>query len=146
MTSSEPTGNPTEQQIKDFVVNQCATWMAHDKEGYANLWKGFATKKVIFEDPVGTPPKVGWEQWSDMWDRFNPFTVDYRPEHVYVRGNEAAIAFYHKMNTGGEVVEIRDIEIWKFDNGTVEIRCWWDPPESGAHAESLAEYSDVGAR
>jgi hypothetical protein len=136
--------NPTEQEIKDFVANQCAIWMAHDKEAYTNLWRSIATKDVIVEDPVGTPPKIGWGQWSDMWDRFNPFTLEYRPERVYVCGNEAVIAFYHKMNTGGEIVEIRDIEIWKFDNGTVNVRCWWDLPSGGAHAASLIEYSAAG--
>ncbi|BBZ14802.1 hypothetical protein MBRA_49970 (plasmid) [Mycobacterium branderi] len=79
-----------------------------------------------------------------MWDRFNPYMDEYRPERVYVCGTEAAIAFYHKMNTAGEIVEIRDIEIWKFDNGIVTVRCWWDLPEGGAHAASLTEYAAEG--
>jgi hypothetical protein len=136
--------NPSEQEVKDFVVDHCKIWMTHDKEAFNKLWKSFATKEITFEDPVGTPPKVGWDQWSDMWDRFNQFTLDYRPERLYVRDNEAAIAFYHKMDTQGEIVEIRDIEIWKFDNGTVNVRCWWDLPSGGAHAASLTEYSVEG--
>jgi hypothetical protein len=138
--------NPTEKEIKDFVFDHCAVWMAHDKQGFVDLWKKYATKRVTFEDPVGTAPKTGPAQWSDMWDRFNPYTLEYRPEYVYVCGNEAAIAFYHKMNTGGEVTEIRDIEIWKFDDGDIEVRCWWDMPESGPHAATLREYSTLGGQ
>ena len=146
MHSAMPRANPTEQEIKDFVFNHCAVWMTGDKERLTDLWKSYATKEIIFEDPVGTPPKTGWQQWSDMWDRFAPFIIEYRPERVYVRGNEAAIAFYHKINVGGQISEIRDIEIWKFDNGTVFVRCWWDMPDDGAHAVTLAEYSEAGGR
>lgn len=138
--------NPTEKEIKDFVINHCAVWMTHDKQRHTELWKAFATKQISFEDPVGTAPKLGWDQWSDMWDRFNPHTLDYRPEYVYVCGNEAAIAFYHKMQAGDDIVEIRDIEIWKFDDGNLEVRCWWDFPETGSYANTLEEYSTLGGR
>lgn len=136
--------DPSEQEIKDFVVEHSNLWMAHDKQRHTELWKRFASNEIIFEDPVGSPPKLGWDQWSEMWDRFNEFTLDYHAERIYACGNEAAIAFYHKMNTGDEITEIRDIEIWKFDNGTVEVRCWWDYPDAGAHAATLKEYSTLG--
>ncbi|BBZ14803.1 hypothetical protein MBRA_49980 (plasmid) [Mycobacterium branderi] len=50
-----PMANPSEQEIRDFVAEHCRIWMTRDKEAFIKLWKSFATKEVIFEDPVGTP-------------------------------------------------------------------------------------------
>ena len=136
--------NPSSQEIKDFIVNQCVLWNAQDKAGYTDLWKSFATKEIIFEDPVGTPPKVGWDQWSDMWDQFCPLRLKQRVELIFVRGNEAAIVFHHEMNTADGIAEFRDIEIWKFDDGVVSVRCWWDLPDSGSASDFLNEYAAQG--
>jgi hypothetical protein len=136
----------SEQEIRDFVVATTERWNAHDKDGYIRLWQQVAPAGATLEDPVGSPPKHGWDQVSAMWERFNPVCEEERIEQLFVRGNEAAVLMYHRLVNDGEIAEIRDIEIWRFEEGTLLIRCWWDPPDSGAHADSLAVYERTGAQ
>jgi hypothetical protein len=136
---------PSERDIRAFVIATTAEWNARNKAGYIGLWQQIAPNGATLEDPVGSPRKDGWDQVSAMWDRFNPPCVEERIEQLFVRGNEAAVLMYHRMANDGEITEIRDIEIWRFEAGTLLIRCWWDPPESGAHKDSLAVYEQAGA-
>ena len=49
------------EEIKSFVTLQNKKWNEHDRAGYIKAWKSMAPNGITFEDPVGTPPKVGWE-------------------------------------------------------------------------------------
>ena len=135
----------TPQEIKDFIYKQCERWNAHDKEGYTKLWQSVGPDLISFEDPVGTVPKTGWDLWSDMWDRFNPQSQEQRVEHLAVCGNEAAMHLYFRSEEDGQIVETRNIEIWKFESGKL-TRAFWEIPEGGPKDASMAEYVNLGEK
>ena len=135
---------PSEEAITNFVALQCAKWNDHDKHGYLDAWKAIAPNGITFEDPVGTPPKVGWDTWSDMWDQFNSSSIEQRIDFFCLRANEIALLIYHKATYAGHTTEINDIEVWKFEDGMAQVRCWWSPPSSPVHAASLKRYSASG--
>jgi hypothetical protein len=137
---------PTDEEITNFVALQCEKWNARDKQGYLEAWKAIAPDGITFEDPVGTTPKAGWDMWSDMWDKFNPFSVEQRVDFLCLRAEEVALLMYHKAAYAGDTTEAVDIEVWKFSDGMAHVRCWWNPPASATHAASLKDYSAAGDR
>ena len=52
------------------VQSHVALWNAIDRESWIKLF----SPKMVFEDPVGTPEKVGVDAVYKSWDRsFKPF-------------------------------------------------------------------------
>lgn len=87
---------------------------------------------MVFEDPVGTPEKVGLDAVHKSWDRsFKPgrrWTL--HPEHVVAAGKEAAVVMRNEGDLNGEMVTIRSIEIFIVDESglLVHIRSFFDQP------------------
>ncbi len=136
--------HPSPEEIKRFVTLQNEKWNAHDKEGYLEAWKSMAPNGITFEDPVGTPPKIGWELWSQMWDTFNRSSLEQRIAFSCVSANEIALFVYHRATYAGDTTEIRDIELFAFSDGEIHVRCWWEMPSSAAHVATLERYSVAG--
>lgn len=98
-----------------------------------SLWVGLFSPSMIFEDPVGTPPKVGMEAVHNSWDR--SFTDGRRwrlnPEKIISVGTEAAVVMRNKGDLQGRQVEITSIETFTVDESglIVHIRSFFHQPE-----------------
>jgi len=107
-------------------------WNAMDRESWIQLF----SPHMVFEDPVGTPEKVGLDAVYKSWDRsFKPgrrWTL--QPEHVVAAGNEAAVVMRNEGDLAGEKVTIRSIEIFIVDESglLVRIRSFFDQPSDFA--------------
>ena len=103
-----------------------------DRESWVKLF----SPQMVFEDPVGTPEKVGVDAVYKSWDRsFKPgrrWTL--HPEHVVAAGNEAAVVMRNEGDLNGQKVTIRSIEIFVVDDSglLVRIRSFFDQPSDFA--------------
>jgi hypothetical protein len=114
--------------VENAVQSHVALWNAMDRESWIQLF----SPHMVFEDPVGTPGKVGLDAVYKSWDRsFKPgrrWTL--HPEHVVAAGNEAAVVMRNEGDLNGQKVIIRSIEIFIVDDSglLVRIRSFFDQP------------------
>ena len=114
--------------VQHAVHSHVAFWNAMDRESWIQLF----SPHMVFEDPVGTPEKVGLDAVHKSWDRsFKPgrrWTL--HPEHVVAAGNEAAVVMRNEGDLNGQKVTIRSIEIFIVDDSglLVRIRSFFDQP------------------
>ena len=114
--------------VENAVQSHVAFWNAMDRESWIQLF----SPHMVFEDPVGTPEKVGMGAVFKSWDRsFKPgrrWTL--HPEHVVAAGNEAAVVMRNEGDLNGQKVTIRSIEIFMVDDSglLVRIRSFFDQP------------------
>ena len=118
----------TTTPVQHAVQSHVALWNAMDRESWVNLF----SSQMVFEDPVGTPEKVGVDAVYKSWDRsFKPgrrWTL--HPEHVVAAGNEAAVVMRNEGDLNGQKVTIRSIEIFVVNESglLVRIRSFFDQP------------------
>ena len=114
--------------VENAVQSHVALWNVMDRESWIQLF----SPHMVFEDPVGTPEKVGLDAVYKSWDRsFKPgrrWTL--HPEHVVAAGNEAAVVMRNEGDLNGQKVIIRSIEIFIVDDSglLVRIRSFFDQP------------------
>lgn len=122
------------------VQSHVSRWNAMDREAWIQLF----APRMVFEDPVGTPEKIGIDAVHKSWDRsFKPgrrWTL--HPEQVVAAGNEAAVVMRNEGDLEGERVIIRSIEIFVVDESGLlcRIRSFFDQPTEFA----LSEYFTPG--
>lgn len=122
----------TTTPVQLAVQSHAALWNAMDRESWIKLF----SPKMVFEDPVGTPEKVGVDAVHKSWDRsFKPgrrWTL--HPEHTVAAGNEAAVVMRNEGDLNGQKVTIRSIEIFTVDESglLVRIRSFFDQPSDFA--------------
>lgn len=114
------------------VTNHIDRWNNQQR----SLWVELFAPTMVFEDPVGTPPKVGIDAVHQSWDR--SFTAGRRwtlhPDKIISVGSEAAVVMVNKGDLQGRQVEITSIETFTV-NGSgliVRIRSFFNQPEDFA--------------
>jgi hypothetical protein len=114
--------------VENAVRSHVALWNAMDRESWIQLF----SPHMVFEDPVGTPEKMGLDAVYKSWDRsFKPgrrWTL--HPEHIVAAGNETAVVMRNEGDLNGQKVTIRSIEIFIVDDSgfLVRIRSFFDQP------------------
>lgn len=109
-------------------------------------WVALFAPTMVFEDPVGTPPKIGLEAVHSSWDR--SFTPGRRwtlhPQVVVSVGHEAAVLMLNKGDLQGRQVEITSIETFTVDTDglIVHIRSFFEQPEDFALADYFTPQRD----
>jgi hypothetical protein len=77
---------PAKEALRRAIDRHVACWNAEDREG----WLALFDPGVVFEDPVGVPPKRGLEAARLQWERsFKPgqrWTLGESGKFVHVRG------------------------------------------------------------
>lgn len=109
-------------------------------------WVALFSPAMVFEDPVGTPPKVGLEAVHNSWDR--SFTPGRRwtllPQTVISVGQEAAVLMLNSGDLQGRRVEITSIETFTVDADglIVHIRSFFNQPTDFALADYFTPQRD----
>lgn len=122
------------------VQSHVTLWNAMNRESWIQLF----SPAMVFEDPVGTPEKVGLDAVNKTWDRsFKPgrrWTL--HPEQIVAAGNEAAVVMRNEGDLSGEQVTVRSIEIFSVDESgfLIRVRSFFDQPTDFA----LSEYFTTG--
>lgn len=110
------------------VEHHVEHWNAMDRDRWVDLF----SPTVVFEDPVGAPPKHGSDAVHNSWDRsFRPGRRWYlRPQHIVEAGLEAAVVMHNEGHLGEEIVHVHGIEIFTVDSAglIVSVRSFFDQP------------------
>ena len=103
-------------------------------------WVALFSPDVVFEDPVGAPPKVGLDAVHKTWDR--SFTPGRRwtlhPRQIVAGGDvEAAVVMNNLGELGDKRVEVNSVEIFSVDHDgrIVHVRAFFDQPTEFALAD-----------
>ncbi|HKK53232.1 MAG TPA: nuclear transport factor 2 family protein, partial [Myxococcota bacterium] len=125
--------SPSREALLEWAKGYVEHWNSGDKEAWVANWKKVAPGDFVMLDPVGTPPKSGFEGCAaEPYDLFQPsthFHVD--PATMFVCGNEVAWVMENTFTKDGETSLMRSIEVYRFgEDGSVEIRTHYDVPES----------------
>ena len=136
---------PTREALLEWAKGHVEHWNSGDKEAWVASWKKVAPGDFVMLDPVGTPPRTGFEACaSEPYDLFQPsmrFRVD--PATRFVCGNEVAWVMENRFRKDGRESVVRSIEVYRFgDDGSVEVRTHYDVPASSdpVTGELFSEY------
>ncbi|MEM1111853.1 MAG: hypothetical protein AAGI11_08090 [Pseudomonadota bacterium] len=123
---------PTREAMLEFARYYQAYWNNGDKEAWVANWKKIAPGDFLMYDPVGTPPKKGFDNVAaNVYDLFQPFLeLNINQELMYVCGNEMCWVMENTFTKDGETSVLRSVEVFKFDEqGSVEIYTYYDVPD-----------------
>ncbi len=108
------------------VKRHCELWNARDQAG----WSALFAENVVFEDPVGTPPKHGPQAVRASWERSLTPGREWRlvATRIVACGTEAAVVMRNEGNLYGRSVVVESLEIWRVGpDGLVDsVRAFFD--------------------
>jgi steroid delta-isomerase len=112
------------------VERHCEYWNARDQQ----KWSALFADEVVFEDPVGAPPKLGLAAVRDSWERSLTPGREWRlvPARIIACGSEAAVVMRNEGNLHGQSVLVESLEVWRVrDDGlVVSVRAFFEPDPS----------------
>ncbi|MEY2995890.1 MAG: hypothetical protein RLZ86_494 [Actinomycetota bacterium] len=118
------------------VAAHVDAWNTMDRD----RWVALFAPEMVFEDPVGAPPKVGIDAVHKTWDR--SFTPGRRwtlhPRQIVAGGDtEAAVVMHNVGELGDKRVEVSSVEIFSVDHDgrIVRVRAFFDQPTEFALAD-----------
>ncbi len=109
------------------VERHCEYWNTRDQQ----RWSALFADEVVFEDPVGAPPKHGREAVRDSWERSLTPGREWRlvPARIVACGSEAAVVMRNEGNLEGRSVLVESLEVWRVreDGLVVSVRAFFEP-------------------
>ena len=109
------------------VERHCEYWNARDQQ----QWSALFAEEVVFEDPVGAPPKHGLEAVRNSWERSLTPGREWRlvPARIVACGSEAAVVMRNEGNLDGRSVLVESLEVWRVreDGLVVSVRAFFEP-------------------
>jgi steroid Delta-isomerase len=93
------------------VQRHCEYWNARNQQA----WSALFAPDVVFEDPVGAPPKLGLEAVRASWERSLTPGREWRlvPTQIIACGCEAAVVMRNEGDLQGRTVVVDSIEVWR---------------------------------
>lgn len=126
---------PTRQQLKTWAADYVRLWNDGDRDGWARNWLAVAPGDFTMWDPVGTPPKHGFQHCAlDSFDLFQKRVRFATPKETlfFNRGHVAWVMQNH-FEKDGKSTYSNSIETFEFgDDGSVVIRTFYPVP---AHSD-----------
>ncbi|MGE4650128.1 MAG: hypothetical protein AAEJ53_04500 [Myxococcota bacterium] len=115
---------PTKKQLEKWAEAYVRTWNEGDREAWCQNYRDVAPGEYTMWDPVGTPPKRGFEEIVAAYDLFQP-TVKFEVPRDTLFYNEGYVAWVmHNIieHNGGSMVG-KSIESYEFGgDGSLNIR------------------------
>ncbi|HEX4015266.1 MAG TPA: nuclear transport factor 2 family protein [Frankiaceae bacterium] len=112
------------------VEKHCEYWNARNQQA----WSALFADEVVFEDPVGAPPKHGREAVRESWERSLTPGREWHlvPTRILAGGSEAAVVMRNEGNLHATAVVVETLEVWRVreDGLVVSIRAFFEPDPS----------------
>jgi ketosteroid isomerase-like protein len=112
------------------VQRHCEYWNGRDQQA----WSALFADEVVFEDPVGAPPKRGPEAVRASWERSLTAGREWRlvATRIVACGDEAAVVMRNEGNLHGRSVVVEGVEVWKVrgDGLVISVRAFFEPDPS----------------
>jgi steroid Delta-isomerase len=105
-------------------------WNAMDRDG----WLALFADDVVFDDPVGVPPKHGLEAAAKQWDASFSDHQRWTLKHelVIVCGDEVAATVRNDGVIDGVSYSFVTIEVWMVNAAgrICAVRAYYEPPDA----------------
>jgi len=122
---------PTREQLEKFATGYVQLWNEGDKEAWKRNWLDVAPGDFTMWDPVGTPPKHGFEHCAlDSFDLFQPRIRFHTPkETIFFNPGHVAWVMQNQHERDGKTAASNSIETYAFgEDGSVVIRTYYPVP------------------
>ena len=122
---------PTREQLEKFAEGYVRLWNEGDKEAWKQNWLAVAPGDFTMWDPVGTPPKYGFEHCAlDSFDLFQPRIRFHTPkETIFFNPGHLAWVMQNQHERDGKIAASNSIETYAFgEDGSVVIRTYYPVP------------------
>jgi hypothetical protein len=137
---------PSAEEIRRIIERSYELWNADDKQGWLDHWKSVTPGTHTLEDPIGTPPKRGWEIMSELWDQTGRDRLYITVERIIVCANEGVAVARNEGTVKGKHVCIDSVDIYRFTgDGSTHARSFWHIPEGLPYGEWTAATGSAGA-
>ena len=123
---------PTEKELRIWAEAYVRLWNAGDKEGWCENWKKAAPGDIKMWDPVGTPPKHGFDHaLRDSFDLFQKnITFKTPKETTFFNGPNVAWVMQNHFERDGKATYANSIETFAFgDDGSCTIQTFYPIPK-----------------
>jgi len=122
---------PTREQLEKFAAGYVRLWNEGDKEAWKQNWLDVAPGDFTMWDPVGTPPKHGFEHCAlDSFDLFQPRIRFHTPkETIFFNPGHLAWVMQNQHERDDKIAASNSIETYAFgEDGSVVIRTYYPVP------------------
>ncbi len=122
---------PTGEQLEKWALLYVRLWNEGDREGWGQNWRDVAPGDFTMWDPVGTPPKHGFEHCAlDSYDLFQPHVTFHTPkETLFFNRGHVAWVMQNQFERDGVRTSVNSIETFSFAaDGSVVIRTHYPVP------------------
>jgi steroid delta-isomerase len=120
---------PTAEEMRAIADAYVDAYNRNDKDAVLALFHDDAT----FEDPVGTPVRVGREAIGAFWDETHGLaTIELERKQVIVCGNEMVLVFAVHTTFGDSTMDLDVVDLLLVgDDGRVRaLKAYWDMPRN----------------
>ena len=137
---------PSPEEIRTIIERSYELWNADDKEGWLAHWKSVTPGDHTIEDPIGTPPKYGWDIMGELWDQTGRDRLYITVERIIVCGNEGVAVARNEGRVKGRPVRIDSVDMYRFtDDGSTHTRSFWNIPDGLPYGEWTAATGNAGS-
>ena len=115
---------PTKKQLEKWAEGYVRTWNEGDKEAWCKNYLDIAPGEYTMWDPVGTPPKRGFEEVVASYDLFQP-TVKFEvpPDTRFYNEGYVGWVMHNIISHDGGTMVGKSIESYEFcGDGSLNIR------------------------
>ena len=122
---------PTRKQLEKWAADYVRLWNEGDKEAWGQNWREVAPGDFTMWDPVGTPPKHGFDLCAyDSFDLFQPTIKFNTPKQtVFFNHGHVAWVMENHFERDGQAAQHNSIETFEFgQDGSVIIRTFYPVP------------------
>ena len=97
---------PTRTHLEKWAAGYVSLWNEGDKESWGQNWRDVAPGNFTMWDPVGTPPKYGFELCAyDSFDLFQPTVKFHTPvETLFFNRGHVAWVMQNQYERNGKIV------------------------------------------
>lgn len=121
---------PHGDEIRSIIERSYALWNADDKAGWLAHWRSVTPGVHTLEDPIGTPPKLGWDILAEVWDRTGRDRLYITAERIIVCENEGVAVCRNEGTVRGRHLRIDSVDLYRFSqDGSTHTRSFWQIPE-----------------
>jgi hypothetical protein len=130
---------PSPTEIRRIIERSYELWNAEDRQGWLDHWKSVTPGEHLLEDPIGTPPKHGWDILGEVWDRTAKGRLYITAHQIIVCANEGVAVCDNSGVVQGKEVLIKSVDIYRFtDDGSTYTRSFWEIPDGLPYGEWTA--------
>lgn len=126
---------PSEAEIRSFLRRQIDLWNEGKHDEFVDVHREIAPEGFSVENPVGTPPREGWEALEELWRNYQPITKLAFETVITSPSGEAAVLELITATVDGQSGQRHSLHTYDFSEGRLRARYYVaGPAQTGVAA------------